>query len=1205
MARPAVTGGEEATETSPAPRLSVVVPIYNVERYLAECLESVAAQAFGDFECVMVDDGSTDSSAEIARRWAAGDGRFRLVQQANQGLGGARNTGVRHARGEYLAFLDSDDLVPPDSYRLMIATLERTGSDFAQGNVHRFNSTGRWQAPLVKGVAATRRLGTHVTRDHLLLRDHLAHNKMWRMSFWRDNGITFPAGVLYEDVPTVIPAHYRARAVDVLPEVAVLWREREPGDASITQNRAGDPRQLRDRLAGVSHNSRFFAAEGAWELKAAYDVLALNRDLRFFVDVYEDVDDAYREQMHQWIGQFLDEVPEDTMARLSAVNRIKYALLGAGAHDQLIELLRRVRTDAVKDAPVVISGDRAILDIAPRGDGAVALPDATFDITDELPLVARISEIRVTGAQIELDGWAYIDRLVTGARRDTTIDVWLENGAGRIPARLTRRTDPRAAELAGPPLDDCADAAFTAVIPLPALRGRWRWTPGTWTVHVAVAHGPIRRAAQLDRPLDGKAERPVAVRLRGRWWLRVCWEEAGGLSCRIRQETATLTDARVAAGEIEFELAVPGRLGNQARLEFRPAGPGPVRTVPIRRVRGLGRVGLARLNPDLLPGGGTATPAPDAPASAADPGADDTETTWTVYSRPWAKGRAQRVLVADGCGAAAVPTGGKELCTRRTRSGGLSLLWRPIAPKLRSATWLAGATLRIELDYPGPAAGAPAASAVLLSSRRQSEELAFPVEPVPGGVAGTLELAALNSFGQRLPIRAGIWDVHLRTGGGDIEVAVAGSVVAALPVSTRHAGREYDLTDRRWHRAALVVSTDLAPDERGNANQHRLRTTAYPAAKRGLREVVLYESYSGKQFSDSPRTIFDELARRGVELEHLIVVRDQQAVVPEGGTAVPFRSRRYYEALATARFIVNNTHLPAWFERAPGQVVVQTWHGVGTKRIGLDIQNVQFANVGYLDKLVREVANWDYLISPNPFTSPILRRAFAYEGTLLETGAPRNDLFHAPDRQERAAAIRTRLGVPSDRRIVLYAPTWRDDRFTAAGRYRLDLRVDLAGLASALGDDHVVLFRKHANIVDKLPTGISDSVIDASDYPDVQDLLLVTDVLVSDYSTLMCDFANTGRPMLFYTYDLDVYRDHLRGFYFDFEAEVPGPLIADEADLAPAVLDAEGIRAKHDAAYRAFAERFCPWDDGKAAARVVDAVFGDLAPARPPATRER
>jgi CDP-glycerol glycerophosphotransferase len=326
----------------------------------------------------------------------------------------------------------------------------------------------------------------------------------------------------------------------------------------------------------------------------------------------------------------------------------------------------------------------------------------------------------------------------------------------------------------------------------------------------------------------------------------------------------------------------------------------------------------------------------------------------------------------------------------------------------------------------------------------------------------------------------------------------------------------------------------------------------------------------------------------------VIAVRDQQVAVPEGATGVSYRSEEYYRLLAQARYIVANTHLPSCFRRAEGQTVLQTWHGVGTKKIGLDMGAVHFANKSYVENIRNgESDQWDYLVSPNPFTSPILRRAFAYRGHLLETGVPRNDIFHRADRDARALAVKQRLGIEADRKVVLYAPTWRDNLFDGPGRYRLDLRLDLYEAVRKLGDDYVLLFRKHSNIVDRLPLG-EGAVIDASDYPEVQELLLATDVLISDYSTLMCDFANTGRPMLFYTYDLANYRDVLRGFYFDFEDEVPGPLITDEADLVAAIADADAIRAEYDAKYRAFAERFCAWDDGRATERVVDAVFGEV-----------
>ena len=123
-------------------RLSIIVPMYNTADYLTVCLESIAQQTFGDFEVVMVDDGSPDNSAELARAFASKDPRFRLVQQENQGLGAARNTGAAHARGELIAFVDSDDVLPAHAYEVLVSTIERSGSDIASGYVRRFNSVG-------------------------------------------------------------------------------------------------------------------------------------------------------------------------------------------------------------------------------------------------------------------------------------------------------------------------------------------------------------------------------------------------------------------------------------------------------------------------------------------------------------------------------------------------------------------------------------------------------------------------------------------------------------------------------------------------------------------------------------------------------------------------------------------------------------------------------------------------------------------------------------------------------------------------------------------------------------------------------------------------------------------------------------------------------------------------------------------------------
>ncbi|HEY9441426.1 MAG TPA: glycosyltransferase, partial [Streptomyces sp.] len=164
-----------------APRLTVVVPLYNVEEYLGACLHSLAGQTMADLEVVMVDDGSTDSSAAIAADFAAKDPRFRLIRQDNAGLGAARNAGVReaHPQARFLTFVDSDDVVPPGAYARMLDELAASGSDFATGNVLRLRANGALeQSPMFRKPMEKARRATHVTRDWILLGDRIACNKV-------------------------------------------------------------------------------------------------------------------------------------------------------------------------------------------------------------------------------------------------------------------------------------------------------------------------------------------------------------------------------------------------------------------------------------------------------------------------------------------------------------------------------------------------------------------------------------------------------------------------------------------------------------------------------------------------------------------------------------------------------------------------------------------------------------------------------------------------------------------------------------------------------------------------------------------------------------------------------------------------------------------------------------------------------------------
>jgi CDP-glycerol glycerophosphotransferase len=360
-----------------------------------------------------------------------------------------------------------------------------------------------------------------------------------------------------------------------------------------------------------------------------------------------------------------------------------------------------------------------------------------------------------------------------------------------------------------------------------------------------------------------------------------------------------------------------------------------------------------------------------------------------------------------------------------------------------------------------------------------------------------------------------------------------------------------------------------------------LQRTGAPSAQRAL-----FNSFNGS-FSDSPRAIYEELVRRAPAMRHVWLRSAAGAGFPESVTTVEPYSLGYLRDVGRAGYVVSNIEMPRNLRKRPGMTYLQTWHGTPLKRIGFDNERWK-QNPRGLDRMAREFAKWDYLVSQNAFSTEIFRRAFRFDGEILETGYPRNDVLSAPEAPALRREVRAALGIPDGMRAILYAPTWRDNLVDERGALRFSPALDIARMAERLGGDTVLLLRLHRLLTPELGEGLGAFVRNVSAHPDIRDLYLAADVLVTDYSSAMFDFAVTGKPIAFFTYDLDEYRDSVRGFYFDLEAEAPGPVCRTSEDLIDALGDLD--ERSHD--YDRFRRRFCALEDGGATRRVVERVFG-------------
>lgn len=356
---------------------------------------------------------------------------------------------------------------------------------------------------------------------------------------------------------------------------------------------------------------------------------------------------------------------------------------------------------------------------------------------------------------------------------------------------------------------------------------------------------------------------------------------------------------------------------------------------------------------------------------------------------------------------------------------------------------------------------------------------------------------------------------------------------------------------------------------------------------------VMFESFFGRQYSDSPRSIYEYMAQNNDKNYRFIwTIEDKKTDIPYGATKVKRYSLRYVYYLARCKYFVFNVRQPQMFKKRDGMVFLETWHGTPLKRLVFDQEEVLAATPLYKEQFFRQAKEWDYLVAPNEFSSEVFRGCFMFKNTMLETGYPRNDVLHAKDRDEHARKLRKELGIPENKTTILYAPTWRDDEYYDKGQYKFELKLNLQQMREELGDDYVVLLRTHYYIADAIDlSDMEGFAMNFCKHSDIAELYLVSDILITDYSSVFFDYAGLRRPVLFYTYDLEKYRDMLRGFYISIEEDVPGPLAFTTGEVISYIKNIDAVMEQYKERYDVFYKRFCGWEDGQAAKKVVEQVF--------------
>lgn len=364
------------------------------------------------------------------------------------------------------------------------------------------------------------------------------------------------------------------------------------------------------------------------------------------------------------------------------------------------------------------------------------------------------------------------------------------------------------------------------------------------------------------------------------------------------------------------------------------------------------------------------------------------------------------------------------------------------------------------------------------------------------------------------------------------------------------------------------------------------------------KDTILFSSFMGRQYACSPKAIYEEMKRdqNFSGYKFIWAFKDPNKIV-DGAVVVQYGSKEYMQYCCKAKHIVDNSRLPDYISLKNEQIFTQCWHGTPLKRLGYDIEidggNALNSKSDLRAKYKSDAQKYSNLLSPSKYTTDKLTSAFNLAENnpsinIIEEGYPRNDIlvdFNDDDVDE----IKEVLNIPKDKKVILYAPTWRDNQHQSGVGYTYELGLNFSKLQEELGSEYIILFRAHYFIANKFNFDqYKDFIFDVSGYDDISELYIISDILITDYSSVFFDYAVLKRKIIFYMYDLEQYQSGIRDFYISLE-ELPGEIIASESQLI------ENIREEYnyDVKYEEFNKKYNYLEDGNASRRVIDIVFRD------------
>jgi len=1098
-------------------KLSVVVTFYNVAEYLPETLASITPSIQGlsgsEYEVLLVNDGSTDNSQVVAQEFVDRYENFKLINKVNAGLGEARNTGIDAASGEYIAFVDGDDIIAQNAYRNMLDIVEITGSDVITGGVVRLRDGYEKLSPVYRKVFNKKMFKIKFEDHPALVNDTTAWNKLYKLDFMREHNYRYPTR-LYEDMELTLSVFKNANHIDVYPTTVYYWRIRDAaGNASITNSRH-EISNFEERMIGVHqiHNNLIDNEI----LRSAYEQKVLEVDFSLYIKLLAQVHEDYQILIANEVAWAVNTFRIASLNQLSFRNKVIFSLLAMNRISETINFIGSsfsVRLD--EDRKFVSKYNAALLPI----------------FEEKISEVDILGNLKVSSLETEQNSWTI--------ELESTLSI---NG-----------------DLV--PINDVAvsESDSQNVVQLPIISLDESEDETVQKLKFNINDKQLSRITKIKGELFFNVgvlgiRKIIPVNVPNSYLLKNVqnFDKNGDLN-----GLGLSANKRVVALNYSHKDPVAVMSSSDDSIQFDLHNYIPLKDMYLENSDGE-RVYL-RLNNST-----------NQYSVKKDVFKEFGRKEWALRESP-VKSVAIRMLKDN----TVIDLGSQAISLMVTKdlSFGFDVDYRLALAQNVSIK-------QEEISIRSVVTKSLVSEVMELSDVEEQVKLAIVGDKI---VRQIIDVSLISTTADYIELSS---TAHLDTSfviGNGLEMKylildrngrqVKDTLLRMGNIRTIGSSKNFILgQDNKRKNAPIQLSTTLTEEQvevisRLSSSPARIQAMDYTRNQNNLsieKNTIFYESFFGQLFTDNPYAVFkyifdnDEQKR----YEHVWVVKDyldiqtaKKYTNEPNVRFVKYNSPEYRRYLAVAKYIVMNTSTALYFSPREGQQVLQTWHGIPLKRLGTDSNMIPGAN----NNVIRSFSQANLVANPDDFTQAKVVGKLDIMGIqnakYFVGSYPRWERVMNASSEGYREWLDTQLSLNPNKKIALYAPTWRGTNGSVIDES--DKMIEIYHqISQYLGSDYQVLLKAHVNAYTRLKNRNLDNVIFVPNTLDANELLSVTDILISDYSSIIFDFAITGRPVIEYMYDINQYAEY-SGLYHEMVTKIPGIVATNKNSLRSALIRAK------------------------------------------------